>query len=899
VEAENIRLSPRQAEGLKSLSNAEGVTLFMTLLAAFKVLLARHAGQDDITVGTPVAGRNRAEVEHLIGFFVNTLVLRTDLSGDPTFRELLARVRETALGAYAHQDVPFERLVEELHPERDMSRTPLFQVLFVFQNTPREELELPGLELGLLDTGSVREDSEWVVSDLVLSAVEDEGGLAVGCKYDPDLFDAATVRRLLERLSLLVDAVNEDAGRSIHRLPIMTEAERRQLLVEWDRTRVERAERRVEDEFEAWAEAQPDAPAVSFAGHEMSYRELSVRSGQIAAGLAGLGVRPGQPVAVALDTGPTQVAALLGVLKAGAYFVCLDPQYPPARLQQILEEVEPHCVLAAGAGAALLRAAREVSPAGLGCDVVLLPDAPEEVTADELVPGMHDGRRWFEQVPPARRVSAGGAHDLAYVVYTSGSTGKPKGIMQTHDGLCQYVEFQARQFEIGPGRRVAQWASITYDAAYAEIFGALCSGATLSLTAPGVRAEPTATLGWLRDERVSVLITVPSFARHLFEQLTEGAGARGKLPDLEYLLLAGEALPVAFAAAWLERFPRRPRLYNLYGPTEAILATFYEVTSADAAQASIPVGNAIDGRHMLVLDRARGLAPVGARGELYIRSPYLTRGYLGQPEETAEVFIQNPLHNDYPDPVYRTGDLGRWLAVGALELFGRADNQVKIRGMRVELEEIEAAIARHPGVSEAAVFAREQESGERRLAACVAPADGLTAAGLRAFLKESLPGHMTPTEFAFLDALPRTRSGKIDRPALASVATFGTAEGLDFVEPRTELEAEVAAVWRELLGVERVGIYDNFFDLGGHSLLATQVVNRLRQEHAVELQLRDFFESPTVADLALLVEAGQGAGAAPGGDELADLLERIRQLPEAEVESLLRRQGLSPGSSND
>ncbi|HKN83704.1 MAG TPA: condensation domain-containing protein, partial [Pyrinomonadaceae bacterium] len=454
---ETVALSEELTESLRAFGRSEGATLFMTLLAGFEALLHRYTGQTDIVVGTPVAGRNRAEIEHLIGFFVNTLALRTDLSGDPTFRELLKRVREVALGAYAHQDLPFERLVEELQPERHLGRAPLIRVMFVLQNTPLEVLELPDLSFTMVSARKSMAEFDWVVN-----AQETERGLFITFEYNTDLFEATTIRRLLEQFNILLAGAVAQPEHRISDLPLLTEVEKSQLLVEWDHSAIAPVGRSAHGLFEQQLARDPDAPAISFGGEQFSYRELDERSNQIAHGLLGSGVRRGQPVAVMLDTGLLQVAALLGVLKAGCHFICLDARYPSARLQQMLSEVGPPSLIAGASQ--------------LGSHTDLVEQFRSETACQVVVLNQHE---WFETCPrtsPEIKVSP---DDLVYIVYTSGSTGRPKGIMQTHAGLCQYVEWQGRQFGIDPGKRIAQWASITYDAAYAEIFGALCCGATL------------------------------------------------------------------------------------------------------------------------------------------------------------------------------------------------------------------------------------------------------------------------------------------------------------------------------------------------------------------------------------------------------------------------------------
>jgi len=824
---ETLALSEELTESLQALNRSEGATLFMTFVAAFKALLYRYTGQTDIVVGTPVAGRNRAEIENLIGFFVNTLPLRTDLSGDPTFRELVKRVRDVALGAYAHQDVPFERLVEELHPERHLGRAPLIRVMLVLQNTPLESLALPDLSFTMVS--ATKSMSEF---DLVINAQETERGLFISFEYNTDLFEATTIRRLLEQFNLLLAGAVAQPEQRVSELPLLTELEKRQLLSEWDRSAVEPVGRSVHQLFEQQVTRDPHATAVSFNGEQFTYGELDQRSNQIAHGLLESGIRRGQPVAVMLDTSVLQIAALLGVLKAGCHFVCLDDRYPAARLEQMLSEVGPPCLIA---GAAQLASHAEL----LSGDTVVL-DEENFVNCARTAPEVEVG-----------------PDDLVYIVYTSGSTGRPKGIMQTHAGLCQFVEWKARQFGITPGKRIAQWAAITYDAAYDEIFGALCCGATLCMTGALVRSEPQAVAEWLRDEQISLFTTVPSFGRQVLQMLQTDE----RELNMEAMLLAGEALPVSLADAWLQQFPQGPRLYNLYGPTESVLATYQHVSGSDLMRRSIPVGRAIDGRHLLIIDQHGKLSPIGGTGEIYIRSPYLSRGYVAQPEQTAQAFVQNPLQAEQRELVYRTGDLGRWTSDGTIELLGRKDNQIKIRGMRVELDEIEAALLRHEEILECVVAAHDFDQADRRLCAYVVAQGTPAAHTLRSFLKKLLPDYMVPGAFVFLPDLPRLPNGKVDRHALPAPDPQRQETELPYVAPETETELTIAGVWKELLRVERVSRHDNFFDLGGHSLLATQVVLRLREALRVEVSLRMLFESPTVAELATVIEETQQTGA--------------------------------------
>lgn len=878
---QGFKLGSEVTRELRTLSQREGCTLYMTLLAAFQTLLHRYTGQEDVVVGTAIANRTRPELEHLIGFFVNTLVLRTDLSGDPSFRELLKRVREVALGAYANQDLPFEKLVEELRPERDLNQQPLFQVMFMLQNTPEQSLELPNLSVEPANGygGAVK-------FDLVLNMQETGDGLAGSFEYSTDLFDDSTIERMTRHFEMLLRGIVADVGETLSSLPLLEDDERRQILEEGNAIGVYRPEAYVYRLFEAQAARTPDALALKYQGESLNYRELNARSNQIAHGLHSIGVEPRQRIAVMMQHGPRQIMALLGVLKAGTSFICLDPDYPTPRLQQILEEVEPTCLISdaisVGGHEGLIK-----QLSGLADFRVALMDSPGAQTEAHRFAGVIDAAAWLVELPvtnPDTEVDPG---DLAYVVYTSGSTGRPKGIVQSHDGLCQFIEWASRQFEMRAGKCIAQWAAMTYDAAYVEVFGSLCSGATLCMTTPENKSDARAVIDWVRAEKISLLQTVPSFCRQILNELeAEASGGGSALPDLELMLLAGETLPVNLAGDWLKRFPRAPGLYNLYGPTESILATFHAVEEVTRQQLSVPVGRAIEGRHILVFDRNRQPCPVGVPGEIYIRSPYLTAGYFGRPEETLKNFFQNPLHSEYPDRVYRTGDLGRWLPEGELEFLGRIDNQVKLRGIRIELEEIESTLLRHQLVRECAVAVRDAGEADQRLVAYVLKTDGLSAPSLRTFLEESLPGYMIPTTYVFLDALPRMAGGKINRPALPEPDEQQTHAGQEYVAPETPLEAEIAESWRQLLRVERVGIADNFFHLGGHSLLAAQMINTLRQRYAVELPLRRFMESPTVNSIAAHVEAARQVGP-DNVVRLTALLERIHGLSDAEVSALL------------
>ena len=700
-------------EGMKQLSREESASLFMVLLAAFSVLLQRYTGRTNVVVGTPIAGRNRVETEELIGFFVNTLVLRMDLSGDPTFRELINSARATALQAYSYQDLPFEMLVQILHPERKLNYNPMFQVMFALQNAPSEPMQLPGLTVSLLQM-----QDETAKFDLSMTLEEVKGGLKVTAEYNTNLFYHSTIKRMLGHLQVLLEGAVSDSEHRLSDLPLMTEAERHQLLVDWGTRQTEIARPQcLHQLFELQAERNPGAAALSLDGKQISYKELNDRSNQLARYLMSLEIAPRQPIAIMLDDGLRQITALLSILKTGSPFVCLDTNYPTARLQQILEEfsspillTESHCL----DGHQALKQHLLDDRSGR---LIIIDRADGGPAQNGKSNG--GGLGFLDSYPTTNLDIAVDPQDPAYIVYTSGSTGRPKGITQSHKSFSQFLNWQSNYFGMTAPGRIAQWASITYDASYCEIFGALCFGATLCLAEPAVRYDPAVLIEWMRNERVSLLQVVPSYWRQLLRTIESKYGSEGDpLPYLERMLLAGEVVPVDLVRDWLARFPTI-QLFNLYGPSESVLAAYYPIRNLDPQQPSIPVGRAIDGRQILILDESQRLCPIAVAGEIYIRSQFLTSGYWQRPEETDRAYLQNPLHDDYPDPVYRTGDLGRWLPDGNIEFCGRKDHQIKIRGMRVELEDIQSVLRLHEQVSECVVVAQEFEEGDHRLVAYV------------------------------------------------------------------------------------------------------------------------------------------------------------------------------------
>ena len=826
---ERLDLPADLADGLRDLSRRRGATLYMTLLAAFDVLLGRHAGQDDLLVGSPVANRNRAELEGLIGFFVNTVVLRGDLAGDPGFAELAGRVREEALGAWAHQDVPFDKLALALASERDPSRSPLFQVSFGLDEAPRPPLALgPGLTLEAegTATGTAK-------FDLSLTFQEVPGGLASSIEYAIDLFDAATVRRMLGHLAtLLVGAVARPEAR-ISDLPLLTAAERQELEA-WNaglwRGRPRPEETTVRELFDAQAARTPDAPAVITADEALTYAGLRGRALRIAARLGALGVGPEVPVGVYCDRTPGLIAAFAAVMEAGGVYVPLDPSYPPDRIAFMVEDARCAVVLAEGA-----------LPEGVAEGVPVLP-----------LDGSDGGEPF---VPPALA-----PQNLAYVIYTSGSTGNPKRVGVSHGAAAAQGIEAGRYYGLGPGDRFLLFVSPSFDVSVENLMGPLLSGAALvprgaELPAPAETTRRIAELG----------ITVVNFApAYWIEWVRSFEGAASRPASLRLVIVGGDEMP-GEVVRLLRRTPLADvRLLNVYGPTEAVVtATMEEVRELPGDLPPVlPVGRLIPGRSAHVLDRHGNPLPVGVPGEMALGG-LLARGYLDHPALTAERFVPDPFSGEPGARLYRTGDLLRRRPGGNFEFLGRVDRQVKIRGVRVEPGEIEAALLRHPEISGAVVGVRSH-GGEKSLVAWVVPREGsaLGSGDLRAYLAERLPAALVPRAFVLLNAFPLTPNGKVDRRALpAPEPEERTVEGL---APRTPAEELLAGAWADLLGVGRVGVDQDFFALGGHSLLATRLVSRIRDLFGVELPLRAVFEAPTVAALTARIAAeGKGTEAPP------------------------------------
>ncbi|HSF39107.1 MAG TPA: non-ribosomal peptide synthase/polyketide synthase [Thermoanaerobaculia bacterium] len=825
--AEPLTVSAEVSQAVAALGRRHGATPFMTLAAAFATLLSRYAGQTDFGLGTPVAGRNRVELEGLIGFFVNTLVLRTDLSGDPPFFGLLARVREASLGAFAHQEMPFERLVLELSPERSLSHTPLFQVMFALQNAPASALEIPGLEAAPFEAEGVA-----AKFDLFLSVAGPEEGFAGAMEYRTGLFEAATVKRMLVHFRTLLAGIAAGPDRRLSELPLLPEAERHQALCEWSRTEGAFPEAVPVDElFARQARETPDAVAVAAGPGRLTYRELDRKAGAWARKLRGLGVGPEVPVGLFLDRSLDRIVATLAIVQAGGAYVPLDPGHPRERLAFLLADTAAPVVLT---------------------EERLLGDLPESPARVLCV-----DRDFAEAVPGETGLPEGPGPDrLLYVMYTSGSTGRPKGVAAVHRGVARLARW-ARRAGVGPGDSVLQLSPYAFDAATFDVWGALLNGARLVVPPPG-----TLSLEEIGAEVERHGITVLWLTAGLFQQMVDGPLAR--LASLRLLLAGGDVLSVPHVRRVLAELPGTV-LVNGYGPTEnTTFTTCYPMAGPERFAASVPVGRPIAGTRVAVLDRSGRPAPLGVPGELSTGGDGLARGYLGRPDRTAEAFVPDPWGDPPGGRLYRTGDLARFLPDGRIELLGRIDQQVKIRGFRVEPGEIEAVLSGHPAVRECAVTVGRDAAG-KRLIACVVPAapeEPPAVADLRSWTAARLPEPMIPAAFVFLKALPLNASGKVDRRALEKAAPDSASRGA-FEAPRNEAEARLAGLWEEVLGVPRVGVSDNFFELGGHSLLATQLISRVREAFGVEIPLRALFEAPTVSGLAARIAAGGEGGVLP------------------------------------
>ena len=858
-------IDPKLTTQLHALSQREGVTLFMTLLATFNVLLSRYTGQHDLVVGSPVAGRVGPDVEPLIGFFVNMLALRTDLGGDPSFRDLLARVRETCLAAYAHQDLPFEQLVEALQPVRDLSRTPIFQVLFALQNTPHAKISLPALT-----ATPVEVENTSAKYDLSVALTETDGGLACAIEYRTDLFAPATIARLAAHFQTLLAAVVRDPAQQIGRLPLLPDAERQLLLHDWNATRAAYPqELSLHTAVAAQVARTPDAIAVVYGDQALTYRALNDRANQLAHHLRAQGVRNEARVGIMIEPSLELIVGLLAVLKAGGAYVPLDPSYPAERLRWLFNDSQ----------IALVLTQQHLFAA--------LPDT--------ALPALCLDRDW-EQVaayPTTDSLSASSADQIAYMIYTSGSTGTPKGVMIAHRSVLNNLLSHQAASHLTANDRVLLNYSISFDPSVWSIFWPLITGARLVLVSPETRLDSAALVHAMAEQNVSVFGASPTQLAVLLEEPEITA-----CTSLRYIVSGGESLPRELQQRFFSRL--NAILCNCYGPTEGTIDTTFWVCPRSDEPHTPLIGRPLPNVQVYVLDRQMEPVPVGVPGELYVGGVQLARGYHQRPDLTAARFIPDPYGAQTGGRLYRTGDLVRYLPDGNLEFLGRIDQQVKLRGFRIELGEIETLLAQHPAVREAVVVVREDERRDPRLVAYIVENKEQTnkeqgdhenatdscslfsvlcSADLREYVGARLPAYMVPSAFVTIDALPLTANGKLDHKALPAPEFTGSHLDAAYGEPRTPLQAVIAGIWADVLGLDRVGIFDNFFELGGQSVIAARLMARLREACQVELPLRALFERPTVAELAEHIEQASQSIQRPSAPPLLPVPRDGRALP--------------------
>jgi amino acid adenylation domain-containing protein len=812
---------------LKNLSQKSGSSLFMTLLTAFVILLSRYSGQEDIVVGSPISNRNRVALEPLVGFFVNTLVLRTRLQENPTFEELLQQVRQMALDAYAHQDVPFDQLVETLQPQRHLSHSPLFQVMFVLQNSPVSKLELRDLQVTQIELQRATAGANF---DLTLSMQEKDSELGtelIGAfEYNANLFNADTIARMVESFHTLIEAVVANPQERIRTLPLLTASQEHQLLVEWNNTVTDYPQKSIHQLFEEQVEKTPDAVALVFEDQQLTYQQLNSQANKLAHYLQFLGVEPEILVGVYLERSLEMIVGYLGILKAGGAYVPLDPNYPPERLNYMVADSQMSIILTHS---------------------LLLPhlSLTLEQPQTKIICWDKDFEIEIANQSSHNPINNFTPENLAYVIYTSGSTGRPKGVLIQHSALLNLVFWHLNNFQVTSSDRTTQLAGTAFDAAVWELWPYLVVGASIYL----IKSEFLLSAETLQEKLISHNITISFIPTPLAEQLCLLPWSENT--TLRTMLTGGDRL---------NSYPSNKlpfKFFNNYGPTEnTVVTTSGQILSEASDSKFPPIGLPIANTQVYILDRYLQLLPIGVYGEIYIGGLSLARGYLNRPDLTSERFIANPFVAN--ERLYKTGDLGRYLPDGNIDFLGRIDHQVKIRGFRIELGEIETVLSQHPQVQQVVVIVREDHPGNKYLTAYIVSAtETLTSSELRQFLKEHLPEYMIPAAFVTLKALPLTPNGKVDRLVLPKPETINAELETAFVAPGTALEAKLAEIWCTVLHREQVGIYDNFFELGGHSLLITSVISRIREHFSIVLPLRSLFTAPTIAELSQVIIAHQ------------------------------------------
>jgi len=821
-------------DNIKLLCRQEGATLFMTMLAAFGTLLYRWSGQEDMLIGTPVSGRSRTEVEPLIGYFSNSVVLRLAIGGDPTFRELMRRVKEVSLAAYSYQDLPFEKLVIEMQPQRDLSYSPMYQIMFSVGEHKDLGLELPGLEISpiIIDRGVAK-------FDMTFGMTEFRKDLMCNIEYCTALFDTSTMQRLANHFQNLLQGIMTNPDQHISQLPMLSAEDRREILFGWNNTdRNYPRDFFVPHFFERQVENTPDATAVVYQDERLSYRELNERANQLGHFLKKRGVGPEVRVAVCVERSLEMVIGVMGVMKAGGAYVPLDAMYARERLPIIMLDAECPVLLTQNS---LLETVPKT-----GAEVIALDSDWELIAKESKENPRHETTR----------------DTLAYVVYTSGSTGVPKGVMVTHGGLVNQYRAYEESYELRSP--VGSWlymANFSFDVFSSDLTRSLCSGGKMVICPMELLLNPAELYELMLREHVDCAEFVPAVLHTLTAYLQE---TNQKLDFMRLLVCSSDAWSMADCRAVLAVCGDKPRVINAYGVTEATIDSTYLDISSEMLRGEgfVPIGHPFANTRTYVLDQHMEPCPIGVPGVLYIGGAGVARGYLNRPELTLERFVHDPFSSELGARLYNTGDAARYLPNGVIEFLGRTDNQVKIRGFRIELGEIEAVLGKHTTVKQAVVVARELTPGDLTLVAYVVPAEGPTVdiAGLRSFIKGKLPAYMLPSAFEVLEKIPLNANRKVDRKALPVPKKKSADLVKDFVAPRTETEEKIASIWSEVLQFSPVGVHDNFFQLGGHSLMAIQVISRVRKHFQVELPLRVLFENPTVSELGVSIESYRSNG---------------------------------------
>jgi amino acid adenylation domain-containing protein len=832
-----VRQLPAELQtGLKKLSGKQKSTLYMVLLAAFDVLLARWAASDDVVVGTPIAGRRHTELESLIGFLSNTLAIPANLEGDPTFAALLSQIKHNTLGAYSHQDLPFEKLVEELQPERAMSHAPIFQVMFVFQNTPDTTISF-----GALNARPIGFEMGIAKFDLLLEMAETPEGLRAGLQYNTDLFERATIERMLDHFATLLGGIVANPDAPVSQLPLMADAERQRVLTDFNDSGMSVAELSVVQLVERQVAQTPDAVALTMDGRQLTYQELNAGANRLARALVSQGAGPGQLVGISCERSIDMAVGVLAALKSGAAYVPIDPNYPAERIAYMLEDSKAPVLLTQSA---LVGQLPETSAA-----IICIDDFDFSSSDASGVDGSN--------------LEAGG--ESVYAIYTSGSTGLPKGVELTHAGLSNLIQWQSAQPGLDTPARTLQFASLSFDVSFQELFTTWAQGGTVVLVDEELRRDLPQLAKFIAADGIE-RVYLPYAALQPLADSVATSGLDYKVRDV---IVAGEQLQVTPPIKQMFRVLGDARLHNQYGPSETHVVTAFTLSGdPDSWMPLPPIGTPVANTQCYVLDVNQQPVPVGVPGELYLAGVQVAKGYIHRPDLTAEKFLADPFVMPGESPggmpgntlgnkaqrMYRTGDRVRFLPDGNLEYLGRTDDQVKWRGFRIEPGEIEARLAEHPSVQQAAVLLREDTPGDKRLVAYIIPASGQTpdTAEVRAWLKEQLPDYMVPGAFLVLDTLPLTPSGKVARRKLPAPDYADAAAA--YVAPRSPVEEVLARIWAEVLGVPQVGVHDDFFELGGHSLLATRLISRVRDALEVELPLKLIFRSPSVEQLADAVE---------------------------------------------